>query len=76
MTALEITTDGDGACEHLDAAPPVRWEPCTVFAEADTDACTTCGWLADEHPSFADDAGPAGAVVMALPMRSTLRRAS
>ena len=85
MTALEITTDSSGAFEHLDAAPPVRWEPCTAFADAGPVAgvptCGTCGWLADDHPSVADDAAatcarPVGAVVVTLPTRPTLRRAS
>ena len=76
MTALEITTDPiTGTDPHLDAAPLVRWEPCAVFADADGLACAVCGWLADDHPSD-DDEPAAEAIVVALPTRMVLRRAS
>ncbi|HEU5302545.1 MAG TPA: hypothetical protein VFW06_09950 [Acidimicrobiia bacterium] len=84
MTALEITTDGNGAFEHLDAAPPVCWEPCAAFADAgpaagpltDVPACATCGWLADDHLNEGGDEADREGSVVTLPTRPVLRRAS
>lgn len=78
MTALEMTTETSAAFEHLDAAPQVRWEPCAAYADTDTPApgCGACGWLADDHPSLTDDIAEADAIVVALPTRPALRRAS
>jgi hypothetical protein len=53
----------------------VRWEPCAVFADADGHPCAACGWLADDHPSYGDEPA-ADAIVVALPTRMVLRRAS
>lgn len=77
MTATEMTTETTAAFEHLDVAPQVRWEPCAGFAEADADGgCASCGWLADDHPSLVDTEAGADAIVVALPTRPALRRAS
>jgi hypothetical protein len=80
MTALVHTTDPFAGPEAgSDAAPLVRWEPCAAFVGPEPDACATCGWLADDHSEHGADAeDPSGldAIVVAMPTRPALRRAS
>jgi len=74
-TITHLLADGTG----IDETPTVRWEPCVAFADAgpvaDLPACATCGWLADDHRDAAGD-DARDAIVVALPTRPELRRAS
>ncbi len=76
MTALEIlTSPNSGIDAHLDETPLVRWEPCATFAGPEPHTCATCGWLADDHPAETDERDD-DAIIVALPTRPALRRAS
>jgi hypothetical protein len=56
-------------------APALRWEPCVEASAIDDHGmCAGCGWPADDHDGAFEPAR--GAVVIRVPERLPLRRAS
>jgi hypothetical protein len=74
----------DEVLEHGFVAPEVRWEPCTEAAATDEfGLCAGCGWppqdhLGDHEWDHGDEHGVErrGAIVIPVPERPRLRRAS
>jgi len=66
-----------GAAVGGHPAPAVRWEPCAEASGPDElGLCAGCGWPADDHQGL--ERGPASRVevVIRVPDRPRLRRAS
>jgi hypothetical protein len=58
-------------------APALRWEPCVEAHGADElGLCAGCGWPVGDHDDAAEPEPGHGAVVIRVPERLPLRRAS
>jgi hypothetical protein len=77
---LAVMVQGDEILDQGFVAPEVRWEPCTAAGATDEfGLCAGCGWLAQDHEQdhgIEHDAAPAVAIVIPVPERPRLRRAS